>query len=800
MRIERFASQQFAGLREVDLSFGPGLNVVLGANETGKSTIINAIMAVLFINTNLKKNRSDDKEFVYKYMPYPSGDFIDGRLDFSQGGQSYHLNKQWGNKPRVGLNMPDGTSFSSEGEIEKRLRDLFGLGTKTYQTVVFARQNQLKEALGRLSEKETVHSVKKQLTAAVMNLDGISIDLLQSRVEAELENLLKRWDYNNRRPEDTRTYKSGVGQVLNAYYRKRALQQEMDRVFALEQQLHGHSLRLQGMESEARQLDQELKALEPLEEDILKRAEIEPQLNQFKKQSQELRGISVQWPALEHGLNTLNIELDGINQQLERLSAEEEDNRNQKERDDLIQLVAKLQNNRGQMAAIQIELEKIVKVSQADISTLEKLQGKIQTSTTAMEAGRLTADIRPHQDLAVYITRDLETETPATASALEANGYFRIRVPDVIDIEVRSGQIDFNSLKQTYLEAQAQIKKLLGQLAVENIETARQVKQQFDDLSREMHTLEQNSLTLMGERTLEHIIARIEQLQSSGVVRNLPTILEEKKLLQQRMINCQAQLKTDRQKLQLWQERYQDQAHLLDSMINQEVDIRQLEGQLAQLSPLPEKFASTGDFRLYLRTLRTNLSGVREQIIATRKLHDDTERELPDESYQELQQEWLEAGKQLERRLARADKLNQIKQAFSETRTEMESDPLQPLIESFSRYLTKTTAGRYTLGKIEDDFELRLLRQDGTEMPVSLFSSGTYDCAALALRFALLEQIFNAEPGCVVLDDCLVDLDPDRREEAARMIRDYAASNQVIFTTCTPQTAELLGGNLILLD
>jgi exonuclease SbcC len=288
-------------------------------------------------------------------------------------------------------------------------------------------------------------------------------------------------------------------------------------------------------------------------------------------------------------------------------------------------------------------------------------------------------------------------------------------------------------------------------------------------------------------------------LQGSGVVRPLLAILEEQKLLRQRMINGQAQLKTDQQKLQGWLERYQDKDHLLDTIVNQQVDIRQLETQLAGLSPLPEKFESAGEFRMHLRMLRATLTEMQKQIITTRKLHDDTERQLPDESYQELQQECLEAGKDLDRLLTRADKLHKIKAAFHETQIEMESDPLQPLIESFSRYLTRATAGKYTLGKIGDDFELRLMRQDGTGIPVSLFSSGTYDSVALALRFALLEQLFNQEPGCVVLDDCLVDLDPERREEAAGMIREYAAHNQVIFTTCTPQTAELLGGNTILL-
>jgi exonuclease SbcC len=82
-------------------------------------------------------------------------------------------------------------------------------------------------------------------------------------------------------------------------------------------------------------------------------------------------------------------------------------------------------------------------------------------------------------------------------------------------------------------------------------------------------------------------------------------------------------------------------------------------------------------------------------------------------------------------------------------------------------------------------------------MPLVLLSAGTYDSVGLALRFALLEQIFPGQEGFTVLDDCLVDLDPGRRDEAVQIIRDYAGNNQVIFTTCNRETAGLLGGTLI---
>ena len=82
-------------------------------------------------------------------------------------------------------------------------------------------------------------------------------------------------------------------------------------------------------------------------------------------------------------------------------------------------------------------------------------------------------------------------------------------------------------------------------------------------------------------------------------------------------------------------------------------------------------------------------------------------------------------------------------------------------------------------------------------MPIDLLSSGTYDSVALSLRLSILEHIFGEDKGFLILDDCLVDLDPERKETAIKLINEFASNHQVIFTTCSPDTAESLGGNII---
>lgn len=118
------------------------------------------------------------------------------------------------------------------------------------------------------------------------------------------------------------------------------------------------------------------------------------------------------------------------------------------------------------------------------------------------------------------------------------------------------------------------------------------------------------------------------------------------------------------------------------------------------------------------------------------------------------------------------------------------------MVGEFARLLDIITNGDYKTGELDEDFNIKLENVNG-QIPIELLSAGTYDSVALALRFSLLKHIFNDNGGYVVLDDCLVDLDPKRKAQSIRLINDFAKDYQVIFTTCDPDTAKMLGGNII---
>jgi uncharacterized protein YhaN len=107
----------------------------------------------------------------------------------------------------------------------------------------------------------------------------------------------------------------------------------------------------------------------------------------------------------------------------------------------------------------------------------------------------------------------------------------------------------------------------------------------------------------------------------------------------------------------------------------------------------------------------------------------------------------------------------------------------------------RVTAGRYTAvvqpEEAEDD--LRVLSADGVAKTLATLSRGTAEQLYLCLRLGLARE-FAAQSVALpfVMDDCLVDFDPERAAAMAAVLVEFAAASQVVVFTCHPDTATML--------
>jgi uncharacterized protein YhaN len=176
-------------------------------------------------------------------------------------------------------------------------------------------------------------------------------------------------------------------------------------------------------------------------------------------------------------------------------------------------------------------------------------------------------------------------------------------------------------------------------------------------------------------------------------------------------------------------------------------------------------------------TLRTKIAAnSREDRLAVLRLQEETIGERIAVSVQEYAV--LALASQL---LSRAQKLY-----------ELERQP--EVVKRAEAALRSMTNGRYPRIAIPlGTSDIEVFDESGAPVPPDKLSRGTVEQLYLALRLGLVDQLGAVGAGLpVLMDDVLVNFDPERLRPAAEAVADLAERRQVVFFTCHPAMADLL--------
>jgi hypothetical protein len=199
MRLERLEVQNFRGIHSATIQFGPAITVLHGPNELGKSTLVEAIQAALFQQTNLKGGD--------EHVTWDSSLPACVTLTFEHQGKLWRVSKQFGVKTSAKLESSAqiGTpkfheELTGKG-VEGKLRELLSWGIappgkgapKSSEsfllTALLGRQGEVQEVLkvGLDGDgDETGKSLVTQALGALAKDPLVSqiVDTLATRVEA----------------------------------------------------------------------------------------------------------------------------------------------------------------------------------------------------------------------------------------------------------------------------------------------------------------------------------------------------------------------------------------------------------------------------------------------------------------------------------------------------------------------------------------------------------------------------------------------------------------------------------------
>ncbi|HHV18239.1 MAG TPA: AAA family ATPase [Thermoanaerobacterales bacterium] len=802
MLIKSFSCSRFAGLKEINVQFEKGLNVILGPNESGKSTLVEGIYATLFKEPRLRMSVKSDREFHERFMPHPDGDVIDGEITICIGDKEYRLKKEWGVTESLQLVTPDGTIIKNAQTANDILKEILKFGSGTYSSIVFAKQRDIKEAIEQILSDETSSEVSNILMKTMMELDGISVDELDKRIQNEKDILLKRWDLDKNCPVNNRginnPYKTGLGEVLESYYRKERIRLSMNWAQEAERDFEEICDELKVKSKQILDLKSKKDELEKIEDDVTKRLVSEPKIERLEKDSDTLSQVCKEWPIKEALIEQLDNELKTIFPKIRDLEKEKENLRKAEKKSEITNKLANIDELNKKIDDTRIKIKQTKNITDDDIAELENIHKEISKIEAAMKAGVIIGKFNKiNTPCDILLTTDLKSKQKIKqGETFTANGYVKIE-SDEFELELKTGELDYEKLKGAYVDNELKLKELLNNLQLENIEEAKLNKETLKRLKNEENNLKEQVALLLGDKKYDDLKAELKQLEDLGQARNIEEINGEMEELSNKQMECKINKKSAEKTLQEWTKEYESLDKAFDLLVEKKMELKEIKNELDKLAPIPEEFESAEDFKNSLSHIRDSYEKVQQEYSNLKEDYYEYQKSLPESTYEELKAAYTKAESIYDKKLKRAQKLVKIHEAFEKTKEEIGKTPFKPLADKFTEYLCMLTDGNYNQGQIDESFDISLQNKNGVTMPPALLSAGTHDCVALALRFSILKYIYGNTHGYVILDDCIVDLDPERKKMAVQLIKQYAEKNQVIFTTCNPEIAELLGGNII---
>jgi exonuclease SbcC len=365
------------------------------------------------------------------------------------------------------------------------------------------------------------------------------------------------------------------------------------------------------------------------------------------------------------------------------------------------------------------------------------------------------------------------------------------------DLEVTSGEADYNQILAEYDQARSDLEDLLKKLNVKSLEEAEAVNKAYEGQAAKVENAQSMLQEDLGESKYEDLKKRAKGVKVQKPTRELETILNELAETKAEISGLKTTVADLKERLGEYAQEYVSHKKLVEKLGDIGSASKKNEEELSGLKPLPADVKDAAEFISRYEEIESRL---RESTAEHNQLIQERirlEAKSPDRSVEEFERDLAEAEEKFDREHKKGMAIARIKETTEELLTEMDSTTFEGLEKDISGLMQRMTGGRYKTVEMDEIVPSGFHRKDGVIMPYDNLSTGTKDVLGIALRLAITKRFLEYKEGFVIMDDPLVDLDPNRQSKAAEAIKDFAEEKQLIVLTCHPSHAKLLGGNHI---
>ena len=812
MRILKYESEQYAGVRNQDVTFTEGMNVVLGDNEIGKSTMIVGIYETLLRSSQIKMSSTVGKVMKKQSFPTGGGNSIDGSVRLAVGEEEFIIKKEWDikNERKNGkdqevidsdITFIDSSDRKYKGtEAEKKISQLLNYGEAIYNHIVFGRQNNESAILDWFysfvdTEKiqgDGIAEARKKISEAFSATGGISEDLYLQKIREKIEALEDHWNLSLNAPKDGRGIdhpwdKKVTGEILEAYYawekQKKAWKDEkklMDSIAVDESNLQEKRDRKLVLEGQLQELNQskssiEIKALQSGNKDTC-----EQNLRRF-------RDAERKWP-----------ELEADKKNIETLSAEKDEQEKREQKWKLEEDVRKIYDLERQKKAVQKDMDGMEEIEE-DNRTCQGLLVQIEGIQLKLGSAKLHAQITMLSDhVAQMSTSDKETIQINKQYDAPVNGFANIQIPGIAKIMIAPQELDVAGLQEQIKDKQDDIQKIFDKYEVENKDGLNQKCETYQKNKSRRSELDDEIRKLLNGKSIEELETELDGIWLNEMISIRENLLDDvqtvfSKYKAQSLDVCRKAVQVQ---IDTYEKDYESVSKLKEMIADEEEKLRNAKEELRKLESVTW---TKEDFDKKQEEIQKELngsdgkSGLNKEIEALNFDIGRKNKDIEDIDLDAREQEVKSLEEKFEQKKKLYRQYSRIKTDF-ESLKEKQGSKNDVFYDRFNQYLSIIT-------KNQVQIENGKIRSNKNELnSKELLSRGTKQTILLAFRLALLEYYYPDDGGVIILDDVLLDMDPERRKQSVELLQKFAEKNQVIFTTCDPAIADMLGGNRIELE